>query len=98
MGRKISCAMFCQMCDLNNSLSYALAKVSDEVRVDSENIPSTITVGVHDRNIFIFPDKKAEQILKESISKSFHELAREATIKQHREVKQDMRRFKKEVR
>ena len=86
------------MCDLNNSLSYALAKLSDEVRVDSENMPSTRTVGGHNRNSFIFPHKKVGQILKDSVSKSFHELAREATIKQHREVKQDMRRFKKEVR
>ena len=89
---------FWQTCDLNNLLSHTLAKLSDEVRVDSENTPSTTTVGGHNRNSLISPDKKAEQMFKESVSKSFHELARGATIKQHREVKQDMREFKKELR
>ena len=89
---------FWQLCDLNNLLSHTLAKLSDEVRVDSENTPSTTTVNGNDRNSIISPDKKAEQTFKESVSKSFNELARGATTKQHREVKQDMRRMKKELR
>ena len=72
---------FWQTCDLNNLLSHALEKLSDEVRVDSENTLSTTTVGGHDRNSLISPDKKAEQMFKERSSKLFHELARGATIK-----------------
>ena len=37
-------------------------------------------------------------MFKESVSKPFHQLARGATIKKRREVKQDIRRFKKELR
>ena len=89
---------FWQICDLNNFLSHALAKLSDEVRVDSENSPSTTTVSVCNKNSLMSPDKKAERMIKESVAKSFHELARGATLKQHRELKQDMREFKRELR
>ena len=86
---------FWKTCDLNDLLSHALEKLRDEVRVDSENVPSTAATGAHNKNIIISPDKKAEQMFKESVSKSFHELARGATLKQCREVKQDTRNFKK---
>ena len=89
---------FWQTHDLNNLLSHALAKLSNDVRVDSENVPSTTTVSAHNKNSLISPDKKAEQMFKESVSKSFHELARGATLNQHREVNQDARKFKKELR
>ena len=72
---------FCQTCDLNNMISHTLEKLIDEVQVDSENAPSTTTTGAHNKNSLISPDKKVEQILKEIASKSFHELARGATLK-----------------
>ena len=80
---------FWQTRDLSSSSSHALAKLSDEVRVDYENVPSSTTVSGHNKNSLISPDKKVEQMFKESVSKSFHELAQGATLKKHREGEHD---------
>ena len=51
---------FWQKCDLNDLLSHDLAKLSDEARVDSDNVPSTATTSEHNKNSLISPDKKVE--------------------------------------
>ena len=47
---KYHTSCFWQMCDLNNLLSHALAKLSNGGRVGSENVPSTTTTIAHNKN------------------------------------------------
>ena len=49
---------FWKTCDLNDFLSHALVKLSEEVRVDLENVPSTATIGKFNKNSLISSDKK----------------------------------------
>ena len=90
---------FWQMIDENDSLTHALAKLSDEVRVDCDNVPNTMeSTKTHNANKSLSPDKIAEQVFKEKVSNSFHELARSNSVKQCMEIRSKLRQFKRELK
>ena len=90
---------FWQMNVENKILAHSLAKLSDDVRVDSENVPNAMeTPRTCNANKFLSPDKMAEQVFKESVSNSFHELARSNSVKQCVEIRTKLRKFKRELK
>ena len=91
---------FWQLIDENDLLAHSLAKLSDEVRVDSDNMTNAMeTTKTHDaNNKLLSPDKMAEQVFKESVSSSFHELARSNSVKQCMEIRSKLRKFKRELK
>ena len=91
---------FWQLIDENDLLAHSLAKLSDEVRVDSDNVPNTMenTKICNNNNKLLSPDKMAEQVFKESVSSSFHELARSNSVKQCMEIRSKLRKFKREMK
>ena len=46
----------------------------------------------------LLPDKISEQVFKESVSNSFHEVARSNSVKQCIEIRSKLRKFKRELK
>ena len=87
------------MNDENDALAHSLAKLSDEVRVDSENVPNSMQASKScNANKMLSPDKIAEKNFKQSVSNSFHELARSNSVKQCVEIRSKLRKFKRELK
>ena len=87
------------MNDENDMLAHSLAKLSDDVRVDSENVPNAMeTPRTHNTNKLLSRDKIAKQVFKESVSDSFHELARSNSVKKCVEIRNRLRKFIRELK
>ena len=90
---------FWQMIDDNDLLTHTLAKLSDEVRVDCDNVPNAReTKKTYNTNKLLSPDKMAEHVLKDKVSNSFHELARSNSAKQCMKIRSKLRKFKRELK
>ena len=69
---------FCKLNNENNLLSHSLAKLCDDMRADSEKLPSTsASSSKHNDEIL----KKAELLFEDSLHKYFNELVCEVTLK-----------------
>ena len=68
---KLHLLCFWKAFDENYLLAHALAKLSNNFRVVSENGPSTTTTGTCDKNSIILSDKKAQQIFNEIFPSHF---------------------------
>ena len=85
-----------QLFDDNHLLSHSLCKLSDSVRVDSNNVPPTTltTPGSANKD----NDKKLEMEFKEKVSNSFSQLACNNSLNQHRIEKKSFRELRCEYK
>ena len=74
----LSCSW--QLADEDHLLSHSLAKSSDLVRVDSDDVPTNSEYITRDKS------NKIEDKFKMDISSAFKHLLRSVTLKEHREV------------
>ena len=88
---------FWQLNDENDLLAHSLDKLSEDVKVDSENIPSTIKPTNNDKNK---PnnDKKSEIEFKASVKESFKEFSRGVTLNGYHKAKANIRSLKRELK
>ena len=83
-----------KIADENDLLAHSLAKLSDDVRVDSDNVPNTMETS----KINKLKDQKADEKFKKDVSEAFMQLSRSATLKEHREASKNLRSLKSDLR
>ena len=82
-----------QIADENDLLSHALAKLSDDVLVDSDNIPSATDPSKRENK-----DKKNDDKLKTAVATAFKQSSRSVSLKEYREASKTLRELKLDLR